>query len=448
MMTQINIQKTGKVRQPGLASVDKVAAAASNLIPYGATVLDLGSGVIPLSKHLPSCSIYCFPLPSRGDPEAALSGAIERNSAFENATHIAILRGLENFDDPEAVLRRLRVRAVPLIVSCAILESGHQQAPRRRGAAPLARERFLGMVKNAGFHVRTEMRVKSGESVFRLDPGACGGTASPRVLVLSCANWSNFGDRLGYHLIQEVLPPETLITHFLFPPWTPPEGEFDLMILGLGVSVFQPMLDAELYRLMDRMPRVVGIFGTQYRPAIPPRSLDALLDRLSVWYARYEEDILLYGNNRNVAHLGDWLLHAFPFTRGERQETLRVGSEVLKRELPLDRTIQKIQSYRRVFSTRLHPLLCALASAEEVAYREQREDGSGNVSGKFRSMLLDVFGRCYPENKFFAVDREAVLNYKINVARNVEGLRQSLARMLSPQEQQRPQHNLNVQKVA
>ncbi|MFX6281322.1 hypothetical protein ABTF86_19880, partial [Acinetobacter baumannii] len=85
-----------------------------------------------------------------------------------------------------------------------------------------------------------------------------------------------------------------------------------------------------------------------------------------------------------------------------------------------DRTIQYIQRHRQVFSARLHPLLCALTSAHEVAYSEQPAGGGTSiVSGKFRSMLIDIFGRTFPEETFFAVDRDAVARYKTRVHGNV-----------------------------
>jgi len=55
-----------------------------------------------------------------------------------------------------------------------------------------------------------------------------------------------------------------------------------------------------------------------------------------------------------------------------------------------------------------------------VAYAEQPDDDDISiVSGKFRSMLIDIFGRTYPENEFFAFDRDAVVRYKARVRRNV-----------------------------
>jgi len=44
-------------------------------------------------------------------------------------------------------------------------------------------------------------------------------------------------------------------------------------------------------------------------------------------------------------------------------------------------------------------------------------------SGTFRSLLIDVFGRSYPEKQFFMVDRDAVARYKARVHRNVAELR-------------------------
>ena len=66
------------------------------------------------------------------------------------------------------------------------------------------------------------------------------------------------------------------------------------------------------------------------------------------------------------------------------------------------------------------PLLCALTAAELVAYTEQPSPQMpGVVSGKFRSLLIDIFGRSYPEKRFFMVDRDAVARYKARVHRNV-----------------------------
>jgi hypothetical protein len=190
------------------------------------------------------------------------------------------------------------------------------------------------------------------------------------------------------------------------------------------------MLNESLLALTDRSKATIGIFGTQYHESTPRPMLDNLLDCLDHWYTRHEEDVFRYGRGRNnVSHLGDWLIHAFPMARPALSEHLVIGDEILQ-ELPLDRTTQMIQRHRTVFSTRLHPLLCALTSAEQVGYREQREV-KGLVSGKFRSMLLDIFGRTFPEEELWTVDRSSVLAYKVAVEKRMVGMRTRINRLLS-----------------
>ena len=164
---------------------------------------------------------------------------------------------------------------------------------------------------------------------------------------------------------------------------------------------------------------------------MPEDRLAALLGGLDMWFARSMDDIRLYGRHaRAVTHLGDWLIEAFPMTRAPTDDRLVIGSPVLN-NLPLDRIIQEIQRHQRLFSPRLHPLLCALTSAREVEYAEQREQaGSDEVSGKFASMLLDIFGQTYPENTPWTVDRAKVVAYKEQVAANVAALKGYIAEAL------------------
>jgi len=179
------------------------------------------------------------------------------------------------------------------------------------------------------------------------------------------------------------------------------------------------LLGDNVLDIVARGKAAVGIFGTQYREQIPRPALDRLLDRLDTWFARYEDDILLYGRGRaNVEHLGDWLIDQFPMSVPTSDQLLHIDDDILQ-DLPLDRTIQYIQRHKKVYSTRLHPLLCALTSAADVAYSEQPADDGASLSGKYRSMLIDIFGRTYPDETFFDVDRDAVVRYKKRVRRNV-----------------------------
>ena len=252
-----------------------------------------------------------------------------------------------------------------------------------------------------------------------------------RVLVLSFNNVPNFGDRLGYHLLIDILPSHADITFAHFNPWNVPDNYFDLLILGIGNSIFKPLLKDRLFSLVDRIPAVIGIFGTQYRKAIPKEEISLLLGKLDTWYARHESDIAMYGDYcRNVVHLGDWLITAFPFTQAKNDSTLILGDEI-RQDLPLDRMIQKIQQHKTVHSPRIHPLLCALTSADTVRYYEQREYDGSNVSGKFRSMLFDIFQRSYPEAQDWEVDKNAVYNYHAFARRQKIQLRNEITARLA-----------------
>jgi len=164
-----------------------------------------------------------------------------------------------------------------------------------------------------------------------------------------------------------------------------------------------------------------------------PKLFDALLSNLTTWWARYEEDLLAFGRGRgNARHLGDFLISAFPMATPTIDRNLVIPADVKSRDLSLDRLIQQIQPYRRVTTARLHPMLCALTSADQVSYREQRElTGDQAVSGKFRGLLYDVFGRTFEEDKFFDVDREAVVRYKAKVEANMADLRAQIAQLLA-----------------
>ena len=249
--------------------------------------------------------------------------------------------------------------------------------------------------------------------------------------MISYNDVGNFGDRLGYHMINSLLPGEATVHHLTFRTLDRARDTYDLVVLGIGNSIFQPLLCDDLLDVVARGKAKVGIFGTQYRELIPRPALDRLIDRLDLWFARYEDDVLMYGRGRtNVEHLGDWLIDQFPMSTPSEESQLHIGDEIWQ-ELPLDRTIQQIQRFKKVSSTRLHPLLCALTSAETVAYTEQPADGETSmVSGKFRSMLIDIFGRTYPENAFFTVDRDAVARYKKRVHRNVATLGARLEEIL------------------
>jgi hypothetical protein len=253
------------------------------------------------------------------------------------------------------------------------------------------------------------------------------------VWVVSAANLRNFGDRLGVRLLSHVLPTHARVRMLFHHPWSPPPPDEvpDLLIVGLGGSLYDHVLTPELVELVQRAPCSIGIFGTQYRSAMPRPRLDALLDSLHTWYGRYAEDIALYGAGRpNVRHLGDWLIDTFPMAEPSHAVTIEVGEEVRSGQ-PLDKLIEFYQSGTQLTSPRLHPLLCGLTAATSVQYFEQAEFPGLGASGKFTSMLRDVFGEDRPPGVFWRVDRAAVRAYKARVRHNVEQLKADLQALLA-----------------
>jgi hypothetical protein len=294
-------------------------------------------------------------------------------------------------------------------------------------------DQFQGLARESGYHASLVKQIDPLQYLIRFDHAAPARALNrKRVHVISYNNVGNFGDRLGYHLLNDVLPSHAELTWGTLRPWTPTPPGVDLLVVGIGNSLFGELIDDQLQAAVMSAKASIGIFGTQYRTKLPADRLSRLIDSLTHWYARYEEDVLLYGRGRtNVSHLGDWLINAFPLAVPSVDQPLQIGGGIL-RDLPMDRTIQHIQRHSRVYSERLHPLLCALTSASQVAYVEQREMGDRTfASGKFRSMLLDIFGQTFPETLFWKVDRERVAAYKAKVRANTDAMRARLAELLA-----------------
>lgn len=403
-------------------SWDARAKIAADFLPRGANVLDLGCGAMALERFLPSgCTYIPCDLVARDSRTLICNFNEQSLPPAQCATHISLLGVLEYIHDWRCFLRQLRARSLPVIMSyCPVDFTSHLDRSSLGWVNHLTLAQLCDGLSEAGLSIQSSTRVDGNQVFLKLTPDSRHLIANRRVLVLSYNNVGNFGDRLGIHLVQNLIPAGAEVTFCNFYPWNVPDENFDLLVLGIGNSVFEPILTEELLALVRRVPKSVGIFGTQYREAINKARLSRLLDSLTVWFARHEEDVLLYGKGRsNVVYLGDWLISAFPLTRWKRDEMLHVGPEIWN-DLPLDRTIQNIQQFRSVASERIHPLLCALSSAEKVSFIEQRSGGL--ESGKFRGMLLDIFGRSYNESTWFDVNRDAVADYRARVMRTMAAM--------------------------
>jgi methyltransferase family protein len=419
-----------RAHSPIEAASDARAGLAAQFIPAGTRVLDLGCGNMALERFLPQgCSYQGCDLVARDARTIVCdfnAGQFPAEAA-RNADLIVLLGVLESIRDIDALFTHLRSSRRDVVLSyCATDLTGSVDRASFGWITHFSFQHLAELFDRHGFRVKSSMPVDGLQVLIRL-AAVDTPIAMPhcKVAVLSYNDAGNFGDRLGYHMINSLLPSHATVHHVTFRTLDQLRDRYDMVVVGIGNSLPLQLLHSDI--LLDIMKcgkAKVGIFGTQYRELFEPAVLHRLVDRLDAWFARYEDDVLMYGRDRtHVQHLGDWLIDQFPMTEPTEDGELRIGDEVLQ-PLPLDRTIQQIQRHRRVHSTRLHPLLCALTSADHVSYVEQPVDTNNRSyhSGKFRSMLIDIFGRTYPEETFFAVDRDAVGRYKQRVHRNVASL--------------------------
>jgi hypothetical protein len=428
------------------ASWNSRAQIVAQYIPDGARVLDIGCGKMVLEQFLPlHCAYQPCDLVAR-DERTIICDLNKMEfpvDAISRADIITLLGVIEYVIDLPALFSQLHASGRRVVVT---YHTTNMTVGLNRNALGwlnnLSNNEIAKLFVDAGFSVTNMEKLSDIQLLFTLSPVQKPKLASKRVAVLSYANVGNFGDRLGYHLLHSVLPANAVVDHFFFKPWNVPDlTEYDLLVLGIGNSLFEPIMTDELERALEQVPHAIGIFGTQYRNEIDTSRMSRILARLDRWYARHEEDILLFGRSvNNAVHLGDWLIDAFPMAIPTVDTPLIIGDEILQ-DRPLDRTIQMIQRHKAVVSTRLHPLLCALTSADIVQYCEQREGKREQISGKFRSMLIDIFGRHYPENIPWTVDKKKIMQYKQRVSCNIKMLREDLSYLLNGENLS--EHNLS-----
>jgi hypothetical protein len=410
---------------PDTRALEARAELAAQFIPAGSRVLDLACGDMTLKRLLPTgCSYQPCDRVERGAGAIVCdldAGSFPTQAAAQTDI-VVILGALERIADVESFFTHLRFCKQDVVLSyCATDLTGERNRAALGFVNHLSFYDLAVLFDRYGFRIECTAPTGDVEVLMRLTPTENLAPIAPcSVAVVSEKNVGNFGDRLGYHMINALLPGEAEVHHLTFKTLDQAHDKYDLVVLGMGNSLFQPLLGDAVLDVVSRGKASIGIFGTQFRELIPRPAIERIVERLDTWFARHEDDLLMYGRGRkNVVHLGDWLIDQFPMTKATDDEPLQIGDEITT-ELPLDRTIQAIQLHKNVFSARLHPLLCALTAAELVAYAEQpSEQMPGIVSGKFRSMLIDIFGRSYPEKKFFIVDRDAVRRYKARVHQNV-----------------------------
>jgi Methyltransferase domain len=411
---------------------DERAQFAAQFVPAGARVLEFNCGRMALRRYLPGGCEYrgCDLVAREADTIVCDLNAGEFPTEAALAADIIVMLGvLETITDVETFFTHLRFCKGDLVLSyCATDLTGKCDRAALGYTNHFSYFELARLFDRFGFRIECTAPIDSAQALIRLTPAERMRPLAPcSVAVVSDGDAESFGGRLGLHMINALLPGEADVHHLRFDALGEARAQYDLVVLGTGTSLFQPLIGDEVLDLLSRSKASIGIFGTQYRELIPRAGVERLIERLDCWFARYQDDVLLYGRGRgNVEHLGDWLIDFFPITEPSDDEPLTVGAEMDGAE-PFDRAIQEIQRHRRVFSHRLHPLLCALTSAETAAYADTPSAAApGIASGTFRSMLFDIFGRSYPERQFFLVDRDAVRRYKARVHRNVATVRRRI----------------------
>jgi len=402
---------------------DLRAELASQFIPAGAHVLDLSESSA-IQRLLPSGCSYRG-IDRTGRRRAALACDLNTSDfpteAASQSDVIVMLGALERIADVENLFTHLRFCKRDIILSYYATDLAQDLDRAALGYANHMSFCDLTLLFDRyGFRIECTTPIDDTQVLMRLTPTEwLEPAASCSVAVISDDGSLNFAARVGTLMINSLLPGEAEVHHLTFRTLNEARSNYDLVILGTGNGLFPPLVGEEALDVVSRSKVAIGIFGTQGRELIQRSTLDRLIDRLDMWFARYEDDVLIYGRGRtNVIHVGDWLVDQFPLTRSTLDEPLVISGE-LGQEIAPDRAIRTIQQHKQVYSTVPATLLCALTSAELAAFAEMPSAQPDLTAGQFRSMLIDVFGRSYPQQKFFLVDRDAVTRYKARVHDNV-----------------------------
>lgn len=242
-----------------------------------------------------------------------------------------------------------------------------------------------------------------------------------RIALINTEPSTSFSAALRLRLVNSILPPGAEPSVFDIGEIEQAEPNFDLAIVGTGGDLDSAQISEGLLNFLDHVPRAIGLFGIGDRDSQNDK-IACLLDRLFLWGARHEQDVLLYGRGRgNVLHFGDWLIDAFPLGLGTDGNSLRLDNSAL-----LDAAENILAQLRRHHRADVgHPdlLLAALCCCDELSFHDEQNQ----AAGRFRALLIDVLGRSYAQNEAIAVDREAVMAYKARTRLMIDELRKVLA---------------------
>ena len=415
------------------AKSDPCAELAAQFIPAGARVLDLGASPA-LRTLLPNGCSYAGAVQAGKKRHArAIDLSIDEfpTEAAMRADVVVMLGVLERVKDIESLFTHLRFCKRDILLSCYPTDLAKNGERTKDFVNRMSLCDLALLFDRYGFRIESTAPVDDSQMLMRLTPAErLAPVAACNVAVISGDDANDLAARLGHQLINAILPGECRVHHLTPATLGQAQQNYDLVILGAGSSLFPPLLGDGTLDVISRAKSAIGIFGTQGRELIARPAFDRILDRLDTWFARYEDDVLLFGRDRkNVVHAGDWLIDQFPLARATNDEPLVINGD-LGPEFALDRAIGTIQQHRQVYSTVPAALLCALTSADLAAYAEMPAQQPDLSAGQFRSMLIDIFGRSWPQQKFFLVDRDAVIRYKTRIHQNVSKIRARIGAIL------------------
>src|SRR5262249_37182269 len=174
-----------------------------------------------------------------------------------------------------------------------------------------------------GFRIECTTPVDGRQVLMRLTPTEWLVPAGSCTVAVISDDTGSFSARLGCQIVNTLLPGEAEVHHLTARTLNEARRNYDLIVLGTGNGLFPMLLGEDLLDVISRGKTAIGIFGTQGRELISRPAMDRLIERLDTWFARYEDDVLIYGRGRNnVVHIGDWLIDQFPLARSTKSEPL------------------------------------------------------------------------------------------------------------------------------
>ena len=281
---------------------DPRAELAAQFIPAGARVLDLGASPA-LRTLLPNgCSYVGAGQTGKKRRARAADLSIDEfpTEAATRADVIVMLGVLEHVKDIESLFTHLRFCKRDMLVSCYPTDLA-KNGERAQGLVNRMSLCDLALLFDRyGFRIESTAPVDESQMLMRLTPmERLAPVASRNVAVISGDDTNDLAARLGRQLINAVLPGECRVHHLTAGMLDQAQQNYDLVILGVGSSLFPPLLGDAVVDVISRAKSAIGIFGTQGRELIARPAFDRILDRLDTWFARYEDDVLIYGRGRN-----------------------------------------------------------------------------------------------------------------------------------------------------